>query len=149
MVSASLLDINVLLALGSMNHVHYEAAKAWFKRKHRGDWATCPFTECGFLRISANKRLTAGAGNLESALAVLQTLRKEPGHVFMPDDYSPLDQPLFAKLQGHDQVTDAYLLGLCVKRKAKLATFDAALKTMAADLLGDASRVLLIPTSAS
>ena len=145
MVSGCLLDVNVLLALGWRTHGHHRAAKAWFNGPDNRKWATSSMTECGFIRIGSNPRLTSGGGDIESALTVLRGLRQHRYHEFWRDDYSPVDEPLFAKLQGHNQITDAYLLALCARRKARLVTFDAGLKAMARNLPGDAARVLLIP----
>jgi hypothetical protein len=36
-------------------------------------------------------------------------------------------EPLTPRLAGHQQVTDAYLLGLAVHKKGKLATMDRAI----------------------
>jgi predicted nucleic acid-binding protein len=38
-----------------------------------------------------------------------------------------------ASLQGHRQLTDAYLLAVAHRRKAALATFDRGLRTLAGD----------------
>jgi len=35
------------------------------------------------------------------------------------------------KLFGHQQVTDAYLLGLAIRKKGKLATLDRGILTLA------------------
>ena len=37
----ALLDVNVLIALVWPNHVHHEAARAWFTRRRKDGWATC------------------------------------------------------------------------------------------------------------
>ena len=140
-----LLDVNVLVALTWAGHVHHSAAHAWMHAEPRRRWASCPFTECGLIRILSNAKKTPGGGHLPDAFVSLQKARDFPGHSFWPDDYSPADEPLFGQLQGHNQITDAYLLCLAKRRKGVLATFDAGIQTLARDLLGDEKRVLLIP----
>jgi len=51
---------------------------------------------------------------------------RHPKHQFWPDDLS-LEESVSRfgdRLVGHQQVTDAYLLGLTVQNKGKLATLD-------------------------
>ena len=143
-MSITLLDVNVLLALSWDQHQFHAAASRWRLAHLPSRWATCPLTECGFIRISSQPRFRQD-GSPAVAMATLQQLKKQPGHVFWPNDYSPADEPAFAKLQGHNQITDAYLLMLAVHRKGKIATFDTGIKAMARELLGDDKRVLLIP----
>ncbi|MGQ0528647.1 MAG: TA system VapC family ribonuclease toxin [Panacagrimonas sp.] len=140
-----LLDANVLLALGIQHHSQNAAAVRWFDGRWGKPWATCPFVECGFIRIGANLKRTPGAGNIAGVHRAMTDLRKAPKHHFFADDFSPLEIPFLAKLQGHQQLTDAYLLQLAVRHDAVLATFDSGIKTMARDLLRDADRVELIP----
>ncbi len=47
-------------------------------------------------------------------------------------------------LQGHRQVTDAYLVALAGHRKGVLATFDRGLAPLAGDRLGSALEI--VPT---
>ena len=143
MAGTALFDINLLLALSWNSHPHHAASHRWFSAL-TGPWATCPLTELGYVRLSSNPRVIAAAGT--PALAVqglvqLRALRPQ----FWPNDYSPADETAFARLQGHNQVTDAYLLLLAHRHKGKLATFDAGIKALARELLGDDKRVLLIP----
>jgi predicted nucleic acid-binding protein len=50
-------------------------------------------------------------------------------HQFWPDDLSLTDASIFdsALIAGSRQVTDAYLLGLAVRHKAALVSFDRSL----------------------
>ena len=144
MVSTVLLDVNVLIALAWSEHTHHAIATHWMRSEPR-HWATCPLTECGFLRIGSNTRITPGATTPGVAHEALVRLRGRPRHCFWPDDYSPAEEPSLARLQGHNQITDAYLLLLAHRHKGQIATFDAALKVLAQELLGNAQRVLLIP----
>lgn len=49
-------------------------------------------------------------------------------HAFWPDDVSLHDDTLvdFSRVQGHQQVTDLYLLALAVRHGGRLVTFDRA-----------------------
>ena len=54
---ASLLDVNVLVALFDPDHVHHEAAHVWFAATRGAGWATCPLTENGVVRVLSNPSL--------------------------------------------------------------------------------------------
>lgn len=142
-MSAVLLDVNVLLALGWSQHQFSPLAVNWFDSLAGASWATCPFTESGFIRISSQPRFQSGA-SMRKVVEVLAGLRKGAGHQFWPADLSPAEQTFFPRLQGHGQVTDAYLLALAHRRKGRVATFDAGLKSLARELLGSDKQVLLI-----
>lgn len=60
-MKAALLDINVLLALAWPNHQNHAAAHGWFARESRHGWATCAFTQLGFVRPSSNPAYPSGA----------------------------------------------------------------------------------------
>jgi len=49
-----------------------------------------------------------------------------------------------ARLQGHKQLTDGYLLALAHRRKGVLATFDRGLRTLAGDEFSSALEI--VPT---
>jgi predicted nucleic acid-binding protein len=53
-------------------------------------------------------------------------LTARPEHEFWPDDL-PYDASILRGVLGHRQVTDAYLVALARRRRARLATFDAGL----------------------
>jgi uncharacterized protein len=121
----ALLDVNLLVALFNPDHIHHELAHDWFADNRHHGWATCPLTELGLVRILANPTYWSAA---ERTAAVLERLRKfcaSGHHHFWPDTLS-LSDSLFdlSHASGHRQLTDVYLLGLVVKRKARLATFD-------------------------
>lgn len=126
MTRVSLLDVNVLVALFDPDHVHHEAAHAWFAKHRNAGWATCPLTENGLVRILAN---SAYSGVHETAGKIRLRLRSfcaSGGHQFWADEISLRDERLF-KLPSavtHRQITDVYLLGLARHRKGRLATFD-------------------------
>jgi uncharacterized protein len=127
----ALLDINMLLALSDAKHVHHVKARTWRATEAaagRGDWATCPLTQNGFLRISAQARY-ANPIPLPDALALLTRLTARPDHAFWPDDVSVLDASVVdhTRVLNHRQLTDVYLLALAVKHGGRLVTLDSGI----------------------
>jgi toxin-antitoxin system PIN domain toxin len=85
-MAVHLLDVNVLIALVWANHAHHGVAHAWFAQHAVQGWATCPMTQCGFVRISSNPRAIAEAVSPGVAAELLRRLAAHPNHVFWPDD---------------------------------------------------------------
>lgn len=131
----SLLDVNVLVALAWPQHVHHLSALAWFKRRGRQPWATCPLTQLAFVRVSSNAKIVQDAVSPREAMGLLRKITVLPGHRFWADDAVPTGQSVFdsVALVGHRQVTDAYLLALCLARNGRLATFDRGVQELLAD----------------
>jgi toxin-antitoxin system PIN domain toxin len=129
-----LLDVNVLIALGWPNNKHHDSARRWFASIAAEGWATCPLTQCAFVRISTNPKAVGSALTPAQAVAAIARMTSHEQHVFWADDL-PVASPYFpaAALQGHQQITDAYLLALCASRGGRLATFDAAISAIAAN----------------
>ena len=125
-MTAFLLDVNVLIALMWPAHESHPQAQGWFSRKSRDGWATCPFTEAAFVRIITNPVFSRDAVTPPEALKLLAANLNHPSHHFWPDEISLVaaTQPFARRLVGHQQVTDAYLLGLALHKKGKLATMD-------------------------
>ncbi len=124
-MSAALLDVNMLIALAWPSHVHHRVAHKWFAANRSEGWATCPFTQCGFVRVSSNPRSIREAVEPKEALLLLVRLVTQAHHVFWPDDIALRDDQIPAGLLvSHSQITDAYLLGLAIHRKGKLVTLD-------------------------
>jgi len=121
-----LLDTNVLIALLWPSHARHDLAVKWFAR-HRGKgWATCPLTEAGFVRIVSNAAFSRDAVTPREAAGVLAANTAAKDHAFWPDELPFAEAVAFAgaRLVGHQQVTDAYLLGLALRRGGMLATLD-------------------------
>jgi len=70
---------------------------------------------------------------MDQAIAILQMLKVESGYWFCGIDESwvTLTAPFAARITGHQQVTDAYLLGLAIKEDGVLVTFDRGIRYMA------------------
>jgi toxin-antitoxin system PIN domain toxin len=128
-----LLDVNVLVALIDPGHVAHDAAHAWFEETGREDWATCPLTENGVIRIVGHLRYPNTPGSPAAVAGIVATLRNLPGHSFWPDDFSLVDSPHVdpARVLTSAQVTDTYLLALARSQGGQLATFDRRLSVAA------------------
>lgn len=130
-----LLDVNLLIALAWPTHVAHERAMHWFGRRARQAWATCPLTQLAFVRILTNPSFSPDALTPPEAIRILQASLADPAHQFWPDDLPPveaLSAPAL-RLQGHQQLTDAYLLCLARRRKGKLATLDKTVAALVAE----------------
>lgn len=124
----ALLDVNVLLALIDVAHVHHGRARGWWTTHGAAGWASCPLTQNGFVRI-ISKPGYANPFPLQTALAGIATQVAQSDHEFWPDDISIADEQLFdrSRILGPNQITDVYLLALAVKNGGRLATFDRGL----------------------
>jgi toxin-antitoxin system PIN domain toxin len=131
-VKAYLLDTNLLIALLWPSHEHHQLAAKWFARHRPKRWATCPLTEAGFVRIVSNPAFSRDAVQPRDAAQVLSANTAANDHVFWGDELPFADAVAFAgvRLLGHQQVTDAYLLGLAVHRGGILATLDRRLAAL-------------------
>jgi len=124
-MSTFLLDVNVLIALGWGGHPEHDRVLRWFTRYGARGWATCPITQTAFVRIVSNPVFSAHAASPREALRLLSANLCHPRHQFWPDVSLEESVSRFTdRLVGHQQITDAYLLGLTVHKKGKLATLD-------------------------
>lgn len=142
----ALLDVNVLIALIDPAHVAHEAAHRWFETEGRQDWATCPLTENGVVRIVGHPKYPNTPGSPAIVAAIVAQLRALPGHVFWPDDISLTGAEHVdpARILTSGQVTDSYLLALAVAHRGRLATFDRRLSASA--VKGGKAALRVIPT---
>jgi len=132
-MSAFLLDVNVLVALAWPGHQAHQRAQRWFARRASKGWATCPMTEAGFVRIVSNRAFSPRAVTPGEAVRALRITISHARHQFWKDDISLADalSASQAKLFGHKQITDAYLLGLAIHKRGILATFDQGIRSLA------------------
>src|SRR5436309_2875815 len=107
-------------------HVAHEKVQKWFSKHGRAGCATCPFTEAVFVRILSNPAFSPNALTTADAFQLLGSNLKHPGHRFWPDNIGLLEatRSFQSQIAGHQQVADAYLLGLTLHCKGKLATLD-------------------------
>jgi len=129
----TLLDVNVLIALIEPGHVFFQRAQEWFKSSGKDNWGVCPLTEIGFVRITTNPSFRPGPRTQEQATFILTEIAKLPGYQYWPmtESWDVLTAPFSDRIMGHQQVADAYLLGLAIKEEGVLATFDRGIKYMA------------------
>jgi len=80
------LDVNMLIALAWPSHIHHGPAHAWFAANAVRGWATCPLTQCGFVRISSNPGIIPEAVTPQAALDLLRQIVANKHHAFWPDD---------------------------------------------------------------
>lgn len=131
-MSVALLDVNVLVALLWASHEQHPAALAWFQTHHGAGWATCPLTQAGFVRLSSNPRVFQEAPPLARAVEVLALNLRHPDHRFWQDElpFAQAVAPFARCLTGHQQSTDAYLLGLAMRKRGVLVTFDRGIPAL-------------------
>ncbi|MGB0063338.1 MAG: TA system VapC family ribonuclease toxin [Terracidiphilus sp.] len=135
MIRRNLLDLNVLIALADPEHIHRQKAERWFLSTGKDDWGVCPLTEAGFIRIATNPAMRPAIIPLQRAIAILQALRMHPGYRYWPitdtESWVAVTARFASRISGHQQVTDAYLLGMAIKEDGVLVTFDRGLKYLA------------------
>ena len=124
-----LLDGNLLAALAINTHEHHARAWRWFLQC-QPSFATCIITEGTLLRLHMQKAADTSASAAWKALAGIQANAQ---HVFWDDVFSYAKVP-HDVLQGHKQVTDAWLATLTRRRGGKLATMDSGLATLHSDI---------------
>lgn len=142
-MNRALLDINVLIALLDLDHVHHHRARSWLESEAHYGWASCPLTENGCVRIMSQSKYPSPVPTSE-VIKRLQDAATTSYHEFWPDDLSILDQRVVdsARIHGPKQVTDVYLLALAVKHGGRFATFDGAVPLSA--VLGAAKKHLTV-----
>jgi toxin-antitoxin system PIN domain toxin len=125
-----LLDVNVLVALTDEVHQHHRAVTRWFATPGL-DWGLCALSEAGLLRMSSNPKI--GQLTINAASAIVASLVRHPGYRYWPitTGWADLTAPFRERIFGHQQVTDAFLLGLAIKEDGVLVTFDKAIQSMA------------------
>jgi toxin-antitoxin system PIN domain toxin len=120
-----------LIALLDEDHIHHQIASRWFDASAHDEFGVCAFTEAGFLRVTTNPK--TGSNSIEEALDALQSLDNHAGYRFWPisEGWDSLATPFGARVFGHQQITDAYLLGLAVKEGGVLVTLDKPVQYLA------------------
>ena len=125
-MKAALLDTNVLLALAWPNHQHHAQAHAWFAAQAKKGWATCAFTQLGFIRLSSNPAYTSNAVSPQDAATLLQQWTRLKSHRFWTSP--PADDPaIYTRAIGHQQVNDAWLVEVARRNSGRLVTLDTRL----------------------
>lgn len=120
-----LFDVNVLIAILDVDHVHHLVAHEWWAANRSAGWASCPLTENGMVRIMSQPSYKNPI-TTTFAIDLLTEQIAQTDHVFWPDDISLCDTSLFdpGSILGPNQISDVYLLALAVKHGGRLATLD-------------------------
>lgn len=128
-----LLDLNALISLADPDARHYEAMLRWFETTGKHDWGVCPLTEAGFIRVTTNPRYTLASRTVAQATAVLREFSAHPGYRYWPvrHSWAELTARFSGRILGHQQITDAYLLGMAIQENGILVTFDRAIAHLA------------------
>lgn len=133
-MKTALLDLNILTALLWPAHEHHEAAHRWLGARRKARWATCALTQLGLIRLVSNPSFSRDALSPADALLLLSANLAHANHEFWVEDLSvpTAVEAIPRTLQGHQQVTDAYLLALASHHGGVLATFDRGIEALAA-----------------
>lgn len=131
-MKATLLDVNILIALLDPVHIRHNLVHDWFAHNEGNKWATCPITQNGYIRIVSQSRYPNPL-RIGAALSLLGELTAHPDHIFWPDSISLLNNSIFVHddFVSHRQVTDSYLLALAKTNNGMLATLDGKLNPAA------------------
>ena len=123
-----LLDANVLIALTVQEHEHHDRVSRWMRDVE--GFALTPVVEGALVRY-----LLRLGESPRTALRLLVAVQGLAGAAFWRDDLSYADVDL-GHVQGHRQVTDAYLASVVRARPpARLATLDEGLALAAPDVV--------------
>jgi predicted nucleic acid-binding protein len=120
-----LLDVNVLVAWGWLDHVDHERTVRWIaKRKtvRSATLFTSSIPEMGFVRVSVQR--SAGRISVSQAAEVLQSMLESLGGArrFLPDDLGGTAWPDWCA--SATRTTDAHLLQLAQRHGLSLLTLD-------------------------
>jgi uncharacterized protein len=130
-----LLDLNALIALADPDSIHYAAMQRWYDTVGYHDWGVCPLTESGFVRVTTNPKYSGPNRTVAQASTILAELSKISGYRYWPitENWVELTAPFAPRIKGHQQVTDAYLLGLAIRENGVLVTFDTSISYLAGE----------------
>jgi toxin-antitoxin system PIN domain toxin len=134
-LNTTLLDVNLFIAILWPAHEHHHTALKWIKSRGKSKWASCPLTQLGVVRLLSNPAFSADALPMQQAVAVLKRNIDHPLHEFWLDSVAVTGflAALAQHTQGYRYTTEAYLLGLAIRKKGRLATFDMSVKELASN----------------
>jgi uncharacterized protein len=123
-----LLDVNVLVAWGWVDHVDHERTVIWIagaRKQKATTLLTSAIPQLGFVRVSVQR--TGGRVTVQEASETLEGMMSSLGahHAFLNDDQPASGFPEWS--QHPSRTTDAHLVKLAEAHGAKLATLDAAI----------------------
>ncbi len=119
-----LLDVNVLIALGFLEHEFHEKVRRWVGALSttEGALATCSLTELGFVRVLA--QTPQYAFSVAEAKSLLQQLKAASPvrFEFIADDHTISHLPSWVR--APKQVSDGHLAQLAKAKGAEFVTLD-------------------------
>ena len=125
----ALLDVNVWVALFDDAH-QFSARANQFIETPGLQIASCPIVENGVVRVlSLPSYGRRGGVPMRLVRERLRDACASLDHAFWADVVTLRDNQRFdfSRIQGHNQITDMYLLALAVSQGGKLVTFDRAI----------------------
>jgi uncharacterized protein len=139
-----ILDVNVLVALLFPAHPQNRLVQGWFHKVRRRQWATCPITQAGFVRVAC---LYLGEPRRAVQLAwdALEEECKSPDHEFWPvsANLCAVDLPMRGRVLGPKQMTDLVLVLTAAANQASLATLDSGIRELVLGTEYESSVLLL------
>ncbi|WP_395742827.1 PIN domain-containing protein [Prosthecobacter sp.] len=114
-----LVDGNILAAYAVNTHAQHQRAVSWFNSLTE-TFVTCSVTQGTLLRLHMKFAADQSAG---AAWKALEGFLAHPGHQYWGDDL-PYSEVPHRQIQGHRQVTDAWLVELARRNGGKVATLD-------------------------
>ncbi len=121
----ALLDVNVWIApFDDAHQFSYRANHCIAKPGVK--IATGPLVENGVMRVMSSPHYNRqGTLSIQVVRERLRQACQELDHDFWPDDVTSREDERFnfTRVQGHNQITDLYLLALAVHRKGYLVSF--------------------------
>jgi len=103
-------------------------------------------TQAGFVRIVSNPAFSRRVVSPRDALEVLRANLQHRAHRFWADDLGVAEAlaQFEGRLNGHQQVTDGYLLALAIHQKGRLATLDSGVASLLADQSDEKKHLVLV-----
>ena len=126
-----LLDVNVLLALASKRHAHWDGAARWFATVGYREAVICRVVQMGLLRLLTNRRVMGGDVQTMASAWELQDRMRADTRFWFVDEPADLER-VWRRYTGAVEVstnawTDGYLLAFARCRDLCVVTFDRAL----------------------
>ena len=123
-----LVDVNVLLALVALPHLHHSSALKWFGTLSAGEAGLCRIVQLALMRL-LNNRTVMGAEVLSAGAAwsLVEELLEDERLEYVPEPAlldSALPALLIHKMPAGKLVTDAYIAALAIASSRRLVTFD-------------------------
>lgn len=86
-----LLDVKALIAFQWPAHSNFDSVNRWWRDAGRPNWATCPFTETGFVRLRSSPVAYPEGIELSEAVSILALTTDRVGHEFWAADLTMTD----------------------------------------------------------